>query len=116
MTGLPEVGKTRLVFEALNEDDLKNRVIHATAREFDCSGVASRLQMDSEWSAIIVVDECNSKDHKHFTDQFGSRGDRLALITISTDQSPVTAEHHIEVKPLDRDATIELLKENSTNA
>lgn len=116
VTGLPEVGKTRLVFEALNEDDLKNRVIHATAREFDCSGVASRLQMDSEWSAIIVVDECNSGDHKHFSDQFGSRGDRLTLITISTDQSPVTADYHIEVKPLDRDATIELLKENSTNA
>ncbi|WP_254280715.1 ATP-binding protein [Haloarcula marina] len=116
VTGQPGVGKTRLVFEALNEDDLRNRVIHATAREFDCSGVASRLQADPEWSAIIVVDECSPDDHNHFNDQFGSRDDRLTLITISSDPSPVNADHEIEVEPLDRETTIKLLKENLNNA
>lgn len=116
VTGLPGVGKTRLVFEAISAEDLKNRVIYSTAREFDCSGVASRLKMDSEWSAIIVVDNCDPEDHDHFQRQFSSHSDRLALITISTDPTPVNADHHIEVKPLDRDATIEMLKQEVNHA
>lgn len=102
VTGLPDVGKTRLVYEALAEDDLQERVIYSRAREFECSGVASRLRTDTDWSAIIVIDNCSAENHEHFQQRFEAESDRLALITISDDSTSTGADHEFTVEQLEQ--------------
>lgn len=110
VTGLPDVGKTRLVYEALAEEDLQERVIYSRAREFECSGVASRLRTDTDWSAIIVIDNCNAEDHEHFQQRFEAETDRLALITISDDSTSTGADHEITVEQLEKNQVIAMLE------
>ncbi|WP_256411510.1 ATP-binding protein [Halorubrum rubrum] len=110
VTGPPDIGKTRLVYEALSEDDLQERVIYSTAREFECSGVASRLRTNPDWSAILVIDDCDSKDHEHFQQRFSGESDRLALITISADPTSTGADHRISVEQLEKNKVREMIE------
>ncbi|RLM83618.1 ATP-binding protein [Halobellus sp. Atlit-38R] len=110
VTGLPDVGKTRLVYEALAEDDLQERVIYSRAREFECSGVASRLRTDTDWSAIIIIDNCSAEDHEHFQQRFDAESDRLALITISDDSISTGADHEITVEQLEQNQVKAMLE------
>ncbi|MBS1263841.1 MAG: hypothetical protein MAG715_01033 [Methanonatronarchaeales archaeon] len=110
VTGPPDIGKTRLVYEALSEEGLQERVIYGTAREFKCSGVASRLRMDPDWSAILVIDDCDSKDHDYFRQQFSGEADRLALITISADPTSTGDVHSVSVEQLKKNKVKELIE------
>lgn len=113
VTGLPGIGKTRLVYEALAPDDLKNRVLQLYAEEFQCSGLASQLQVDEKWSAILVVDDCSAETHEELVRRFGGQSDRLALITISDERDSVEADLHVELGPLDDDQVLGILSESN---
>jgi hypothetical protein len=89
ISGLPGIGKTRLVFEALSTDDLKNRVIYSTADQFRASNLYYHLQNDSALSAILVIDECDLLQHDEFVRSFASQGSRLAIFTLSYDAGSV---------------------------
>jgi hypothetical protein len=86
VVSLSGIGKTRLVFEALAPDDLKNSVIYfPTAKDFQISSLYTTLQTDKSRSAILVIDECDRQYHEDFVRSFSSQGERLALFTISYD-------------------------------
>ncbi len=81
--GLSGIGKTRLVFETLGDNDLRERVIYVNANQFRNSFLLNTLQIDDSLSAIIDIDECDINNHDEFVRAFSTRSSRLALITIS---------------------------------
>ena len=84
LTGLPGVGKTRSVYEALSSDDLRHQVLYIqSASGLVSSGLISELVNNQDNSAILVVDECSLEQHKRLTDALSTQGSRLGLITMS---------------------------------
>jgi hypothetical protein len=83
--GLSGIGKTRLVFESLSPDDIRNSTIYVRADQFRLSNLHNMLQNDANLSAIIVIDECDLQQHDEFVRSFSERGPRLAVFTLSYD-------------------------------
>lgn len=110
VSGLSGLGKTRMVYEALSEPDLRNRTIYSYHEHFAGSEALSALQRDDQVSAILVIDECDAQGHDFYIRQFGSRCDRLALITISPDITR-TPSDQIVLSPISEDC-IKLLIRN----
>lgn len=111
IVGLAGIGKTRLVFEALSPDDLKNRVIYVAADQFRSSNLHLTLQNDENVSAIIVIDECDLEQHSEFVRSFSGRGARLVLLTLSQDTGKVPPPSlRCELKPLITEKMEELIK------
>ena len=85
IAGLSGLGKTRLIFEALSPDDLRNSVLYTTAGSLKNSPQLNALLLDDSIHAILVVDECSIEDHDYFTNRFSNIGSRIPLITISNE-------------------------------
>lgn len=83
--GLSGLGKTRLVYESLDVDDLKDEVVYLSADEFRKSKLLREFQLDSSLNAIIVVDECPLDDHESFCNDLVNCGSRLSFISISNE-------------------------------
>ncbi len=100
--GLPGIGKTRLVFEALSTNDLRSHVIYVEADRFISSDLPTTLQNDQNLSAIIVIDECDLYQHDRFVRSFANRGPRLAVLTLSHDigRTPPPSKLY-KLKPLE---------------
>lgn len=89
IAGLSGLGKTRLAFEALSPDDLKNTVLYTTAGSLKNSPQQNALLLDDSIHAIIVADECSLDDHDYLANRFSNISSRIALITISNEGNPV---------------------------
>jgi hypothetical protein len=114
IAGLSGLGKTRLVFEALSQYDLKNTVLYTTAEELKNSSLRNMLLVDDSVGAIVVVDECSLENHDYFVNLFSNQGPRLALITISNDVTPISLPTlYYQLKPLQRSDVEKLLAEDS---
>jgi hypothetical protein len=85
LIGLSGLGKTRLIFEALNVDDLKNQVIYIDAAQFQGSELLRELQNEKNLNAIVVVDDCPLEFHQKFWNQLSDGTGRIALITLSNE-------------------------------
>jgi len=110
ISGISGLGKTRLAYEILSPNHLRERVIYADASDFRGSPLQSRLEMDENRSAILVLDECSPKDHKHFHERFSSRSNRLAVITISDSLKSVPAGYSAELQPMEIEDIEEILE------
>lgn len=112
IVGLPGVGKTRFSFEGLEAEDLKHQVLYVQrAADLIESQLFYALVNDTQFSAILVVDECDLEQHRSLTNAFANQGSRLALITLSHEMGllpPPTNEIHVE--PLERETIEEILK------
>lgn len=116
VTGLPGIGKTRLVFEALTPDDLQNRVIYTRADDFLRSGLVNRIKNDSSLSAVVVVDECDLGQHDELVRAFSRQGSRLAVITMSYDVGEIPLPTRLfQLNPLENTAIEEILRKESHN-
>lgn len=115
--GLSGIGKTRLIFEALKDYDLKNRIVYApSALEFRGSRIFDILQNNEELSAILVIDDCSNFQHEELIRAFSQRGNNIFLITISYEFakfSPPTLT--LQVNPLGNDSIEKLLESENTN-
>ena len=85
--GEPGIGKTRLVFEATRAaEDLTPLVIYCNAAQFrDSVLMNALLRDDNQFSAILVIDECDSGSSFDIWNKLRHRGARLKLVTISND-------------------------------
>jgi len=115
ITGLPGIGKSRFVFEMLSPDDIRNRVVYVKADGFLGSALFNRLQNDGQLHAVLVIDECDISQHDEITRAFSSRGDRLAVFTVSYDMSNVSpGTSSYRVTQLSRESIEQILKGDST--
>lgn len=81
--GEPGIGKTRLVLEATRTDDLAPLVIYCKASQFRGSDLMREiLREDSQFSAVVVIDECDPSNSSDFWDKLRHRGPRIKLISI----------------------------------
>ena len=81
--GEPGIGETRLVLEATRTEDLAPLVIYCPAAQFRGSDLMREiLREDSQFSAIVVIDECDPSSSSDFWDKLRHRGPRIKLISI----------------------------------
>ncbi len=110
ITGLPGVGKKRLVYEALSPYDLKSLVIFVRSEAFKNSKLFNYILTDNNLSVIIVIDDCSNRDHNFYYNRIGNKGSRLAVITISDERGDVPPPTMIyNLKPLSEEKLRELL-------
>lgn len=106
MLGEPGIGKTRLVFEATrDEEDLTPLVIYCTAARFRNSVLMNELlRDDNQFSAILVIDECDSGSSFDIWNKLIHRGARLKLVTISNDYEARSRDIiYYDTPPLDNE-------------
>ena len=73
--GEPGIGKTKLVLEATRTDDLFPLVIYCSASQFRDSLLMNELlRDDNQFSAVLVIDECNPDSRSYIWDKLRYRG------------------------------------------
>lgn len=103
--GEPGIGKTKLVLEATKEKDLAPLVIYCTASQFQDSILISEiLRDDNNFSAILIIDECNREGRSHIWNKLKHRGSRIKLITIHNDYEDKSGDiNYYDAPPLDNE-------------
>ena len=82
--GDPGVGKTRLVLEATEADDLSPLVVYyRSVSEFESSVLMNAICLNENLSAIVVIDGCEPRSQSRIWNELKHQGDRIKLITIS---------------------------------
>jgi hypothetical protein len=109
ITGLSGVGKSRLLFESLDEEVFRGKVIHTNEDSLRQSRLIQYLETDTRTSCILVVDDCSPYYHESLVDRFSGRDDRIHIITISDALKQVNADVLVELEPLSGDAIEELI-------
>ena len=84
--GEPGIGKTKIVLEATRKDDISPLVIYCTASQFRDSYLMNQiLRDDNNFSAVLVIDECDADSRYYIWNKLQHRGPRIKLITIYND-------------------------------
>ena len=100
--GDPGVGKTRLTLEALGDEKYASQIIYA--RDFSSipqGFITALMQPDNHERCILVIDECDRRQHDRLSDQLFCVSDRVKLVTISCiGESAYDAETQIVIYPL----------------
>ena len=81
--GEPGIGKTRLVLETLNDDEIRSSVIYVpTGEDFQKSKLFNELlKPDRTYSVTLVIDDCDNRDRAQIWSAIKGRS-RIKLITI----------------------------------
>ena len=112
VTGLPGIGKTRLVFEAVSHEEIEHRVLYTDAERFQGSDLEAWLKTDNSLGGVVVIDRCAPDDIERFRRSLGGQADRLSIITICDQfQSP---PYDIHLEPLPDHAVHELLEKTTS--
>ena len=83
VTGEPGIGKTRLVLETLDDDEISASVIYVpTGEDFQKSKLFNELlKPDRTYSVTLVIDDCDDRDRAHIWSAIKGRSS-IKLITI----------------------------------
>ena len=114
--GEPGIGKTRLVLEATRAGDLAPLVIYCTAAKFRGSELMREiLRDDSQFSAIVIIDECDRSSSSDFWNELRHRGPRIKLISIHNDHEDRAGDiSYHDTPPLNDDQIRDILQEHIT--
>lgn len=111
VTGEPGIGKTKLVFEALKDEDLKPLVLYFDSSERFMDRMLNILATDDNtFETILVVDECGSEDSAIIWRKIKHLGKRIRFISINNetaDYSDIT--RRVEIQPLDKDGLLKII-------
>lgn len=112
--GEPGIGKTRLVLEATNLDDLSPLVIYCSAAQFRDSVLMNQLlRHDNQFSAVLVIDECDSDSRSYIWNKLRYRGSRIKLITIYNDyEEKAGGISYHEIPPLSSEQISTIIQSN----
>ena len=84
--GEPGIGKTRLVFEATKLEEFSPLVIYSrSASQFESGRLMNEILYNDDFSAIVVIDECDPSSWARIWNQLSHCGPRIKLITIYND-------------------------------
>lgn len=110
VTGLSGIGKTRLVFEALNIDGIKQLVVYINADYFLTSELYWKLQREATLCAVLVVDECSVSQHDTIVRAFNGYKPGISIITISHEKGSIPHPTKLcNLEPLDNNKIQEII-------
>lgn len=112
--GDPGIGKTRLVLEATRTEDLRPLVIYCDkAESFRDSDLMNEiLKPGNQFSAIIVVDECDPDTRSYIWNKLKGVGERVKLVTIYSEFDKTSGDiTYFDAPPLGREPIIEIIQE-----
>ena len=112
--GEPGIGKTRLVLEAVREDDLSPLVIYcdSPSKIRESALLAAILRDDNPFSLILVVDECDVDTRSTLWNKLKYAGPRVKLVTIYSEFDETTGNiEYVTAPPLEDEKIIEILRE-----
>jgi len=113
MGGEPGIGKTKLVLQATGAEDLQPLVIYCDKPEvFANSELMSYiLRDDSDFSAILVIDECDPDSTYYIWNKLKHCGARIKLVTIYSEKPVWGDVSYFELKSLDDEQIVEIIQE-----
>ena len=111
--GEPGIGKTKLVLEATKTDDLSPLVIYCSASQFRDSNLMNKLlRDDNQFSAVLVIDECDPDSRSYIWNKLRHRGSRIKLITIYNDYEEKSGGiTYYDTPPLEREQIRNIIRE-----
>ena len=111
--GEPGIGKTKLVLEATRTDDLSPLVIYCSASQFRDSPLMDQLlRDDNQYSAILVIDECDTDSRSYIWNKLRHRGPRIKLITIYNDyEEQAGGINYYDTPPLEDEQIRNIIQE-----
>jgi hypothetical protein len=107
------VGKSRLVYEALSLDGLRERVLVVPDTRFWDGEILTHIANTEGSSLVLVVDDCDAESRTRIDDLVGMSQGRIRLITTG---SRATRERHVENRrkfellPLTTDASTKIAR------
>ncbi len=117
LVGLSGVGKTRLAFEVLDIDDLREIVLYLESPDKIPPSRFNEIAQNEDITVIIVVDECPRSRFVELAREAESIGGRFTLITLDYDidvPRDFRDIHHV-LNPLDNTASETLVKLTAPN-
>ena len=112
--GEPGIGKTRLVLEAIRADDLSPLVVYCnSANKFRDSELMNEiLKEDNQFSAILVIDECDADARSYIWNKLKHIGPRIKLITIYNEYDETSGNiAYIDTPPLDGERISQIIQD-----
>jgi len=112
VVGEPGIGKTRLVHEVAEADDLEALVIYCrSASIFKDSDLMTEItREDNDFYALLVIDECDSKDRAIIWDALKNLGQRIKLITIHNEWEKTAGTiRYVDAPALEKEQLIEII-------
>jgi len=112
LVGFQGVGKTRLIYEVLNIEQLKELVLYSESPEKLPVSRFNEVAGNEEISAIFVIDECPHDDYVQLAKEVEGIGGRMTLITLDyhKDKPRDPKDIHIVLEPLDNGASDRLVR------
>ena len=108
------IGKTRLVLEALRQEDLAPLVIYCDgpSKIRDSELLFTLLRDDNPFSLILVIDECDADTRSTVWNRLKHVGPRVKLVSIYSDFDDTTGNTtYMTAPPLENEQIIEILRE-----
>ncbi len=110
ITGLPGIGKRRLIYEILTQLSNKNYIYYVKSETLKRSNLITKIVSNQELELILVIDECKRSDYLEYYEILANQGSRLILITISEDPEVESIDvYKYRLKPLSIDAIKKIL-------
>ena len=110
ITGLPGIGKRRLIYEILTQLSNKNYIYYVKSETLKRSNLITKIVSNQELELILVIDECKRSDYLEYYEILANQGSRLILMTISEDPEIESIDvYKYRLKPLSIDVIKKIL-------
>ncbi len=98
------IGKTKLVLEATGTEDLQPLVVYCDAASWFRGSNLMTAMLRGEYSAILVLDECNPDDRAYIWNKLRSHSPRVKLVSIYNEYEAASGDiRYFDVPPLERE-------------
>ena len=92
ITGHSGIGKSRLIYEALNHDSCRDYVVYISSADQTDRAIVTRLGEDPWPVGILVVDDCNTDMHRELAKAVSAYQGKLVLITCTSEHEKPVSE------------------------
>ena len=110
--GAAGIGKTRLVFEAVQPIDLRPLVLYTNrpAELLNGEFMATLTREDNQYAVILVVDECSENFRTQIWNRLRSRGQRIKLVSIFNQFEDFSGGSILDAPLLEREKIVQIIE------
>lgn len=113
--GLPGIGKTRFIFECLNDDNFKNLIFYSNVDNFIESQAYDIIKKDNTSRLILILDNCSIEQHQKLINEMGNREEKTVITVGDTFSSVVEITKTINMQIFDPSYTNKIIKSIDSN-